>query len=103
MLDSQSMGPVFKTTFILLRLIKWKLSGNLVVKSKLPPRSDPSLEAVEPHPEKGTIKFFYLAILNELDFIGNYTEKILKTLLYTNITRAISRDYFFWIMGGNPN
>ena len=26
------------------------ISGNLVVKSKLPPRSGSSLEAVEPHP-----------------------------------------------------
>ena len=32
-------------------------SKNLVVKSKLPPRSGSSLEAVEPHPEKGAIKF----------------------------------------------
>ena len=27
-----------------------EISGNLVVKSKLPPRSGSSLEAVEPHP-----------------------------------------------------
>ena len=30
-----------------------------MVKSKLPPRSGSSLEAVEPHPEKGAIKFFF--------------------------------------------
>ena len=30
----------------------------IVVKSKLPPRSGSSLEAVEPYPEKGAIKFF---------------------------------------------
>ena len=38
--------------FTLLRLVKWvpEVSGNLVVKSKLPPRSCSSLEAVEPHP-----------------------------------------------------
>ena len=30
-------------------------SGNLVVKSKLPPPSGPSLEAVEPHPLKGAL------------------------------------------------
>ena len=34
------------------------ISGNLVVKSKLPPWSDSSLEAVKPHPWKGAIKFF---------------------------------------------
>ena len=31
----------------------WELTG----KSKLPPRSGSSLEVVEPHPEKGAIKF----------------------------------------------
>ena len=38
--------------FILLRFIKGVpgISGNLVVKSKLPPRSGTSLEAVAPHP-----------------------------------------------------
>ena len=38
--------------FILPRSIKWVtgISGNLMVKSKLPPRSGSSLEAVEPHP-----------------------------------------------------
>ena len=35
-----------------------EISGNLVVKSNLPPRSGSSLEAVEPHPWKGAIKFF---------------------------------------------
>ena len=30
-----------------------RISGNLVVKSKLPRRSGSSLEAVEPHPKKG--------------------------------------------------
>ena len=37
-------------SFIFLRLIKLVpgISGNLVIKSKLLPRSDPSLEAVEP-------------------------------------------------------
>ena len=39
-------------SFILLRLIKWVpwISGDLVVKSKLPPWSGSSLEVVEPHP-----------------------------------------------------
>ena len=38
--------------FIILKSIKLVpgISGNLVVKSKLPPRSSPSLEAVEPLP-----------------------------------------------------
>ena len=31
-----------------------------MVKSKLPPRSGSSLEAVEPYPERGAIKFFFL-------------------------------------------
>ena len=35
-----------------------RISGNLVVKSKLPPRIGSSLETVEPHPWKGDIKFF---------------------------------------------
>ena len=47
-------------SFILLRLIKWVpgTSGNLVVQSKLPPWSGSSLEPVEPHPQKATIKAF---------------------------------------------
>ena len=60
-LDSQSRGLVFKTTqvvprstqpFILPRSIKRVpgISGDLVVKSKVPPRSGCSLEAVEPYP-----------------------------------------------------
>ena len=60
-LDSQSRGPMFKTTgwaprstqpFIFLRLIKLVpgIFENLVVKSKLPPQSGPSLDAVEPLP-----------------------------------------------------
>ena len=36
--------------------------GNLVVKSKLPPRKGSSLEAVAPHPQKGAIKFFKILI-----------------------------------------
>ena len=41
--------------------MKWApgISGNFVVKSKLPPRSGCSLEAVEPHPKKVAIKFFF--------------------------------------------
>ena len=44
-----------------VRLVKWvpEVSGRLVVKSELPPRSGSSLEAVELHPLKGTIKIFY--------------------------------------------
>ena len=53
-------APRSTQPFILLRSIKWVpgISGNLVVKSKLPPRSGSRLEAVEPHPWKGAIKFF---------------------------------------------
>ena len=45
--------------FIILKSIKLVpgISGNLVVKSKLPPRSSPSLEAVEPLPQKEAMKF----------------------------------------------
>ena len=48
-LDSKSRGT---QPFILLKAMKGVpgISGNLVVKSKLPPRSGSSLEAVEPHP-----------------------------------------------------
>ena len=48
--------------FILPRSVKWapEISGNLVVKSKLPPRSGSSLEAVEPHPWKEAINFFFI-------------------------------------------
>ena len=44
-------------TFMLPRLI----TGNLAVKSKLPFWSGCSLEAVEPHPWKGSIKCFLCA------------------------------------------
>ena len=46
------VAPRLTQPFILPRLIKLVLgiSGNLVVKSKLPPRSGCSHEAVEPHP-----------------------------------------------------
>ena len=68
-LDSQSRGPMFKNhweapsltqNFILSRSVKWisEISGNLVVKSKLPPGSGSNLYAVEPHPSEGAIKFF---------------------------------------------
>ena len=54
------LAPRSTQSFVLPRSIKWLpgISGNLVVKSKLPPRSGSSLEAVEPHPEKGAIKLF---------------------------------------------
>ena len=59
--NSQSRGPVFKTTgwfqgwlnlSSFLTSLKWipGISGNLGVKSKLPPWSGSSLEAVKPHP-----------------------------------------------------
>ena len=46
------VAPRSTQPFILPRSVKWVpgISGNLVVKSKLPPRSGSSLEAVEPHP-----------------------------------------------------
>ena len=39
------------------------ISGNWMVKSKLPSRSGCSLEAVEAHPSKGAIKFFKVFFL----------------------------------------
>ena len=36
-----------------------------MVKSKLPPQSGSSLETVEPHPQKGAIKFFFFCILSD--------------------------------------
>ena len=57
-------GPAFKTTGWLqgrlsLSSFRGWISGNLVVKNKLPPRSGSSLDAVEPHPWKGAIKMFF--------------------------------------------
>ena len=58
-LDSQFRSPMFNRvaprltqSFILLRLIKWvpRISGNFLVKYKLPLQSCSSLEAVKPHP-----------------------------------------------------
>ena len=43
------VAPRLTQPLILLRLIPG-ISGNLVVKSKLPPRSGSNLEAVEPQP-----------------------------------------------------
>ena len=45
-------GSKVDSAFILLKSIKWvpEISGDLVVKNKLPPQSGSSLEAVEPHP-----------------------------------------------------
>ena len=42
-----------------------------MVKSKLPPRSGCSSEAVEPHPQEGVIKFFKFFLLI-LKFKHNY-------------------------------
>ena len=52
------VAPRSTQPFILPRSIKWVpgISGNLVVKSKLPPQSGTSPEAVEPHPWKGAMK-----------------------------------------------
>ena len=49
------VAPRSTQPFILPRLLKWvpAISGNLVVKSKLPPRSACCLEVVESHPQKG--------------------------------------------------
>ena len=57
--QNRCVAPRLTQPFILPRSVKWvpEISGNLVVKSKLPPRSGSSLEAVEPHPQKGAIKF----------------------------------------------
>ena len=41
------------------------ISGDLVVKSKLPPVSASSLEAVEPHPKKGH-KVFFICIYSTI-------------------------------------
>ena len=54
-LETKSRGPVYKTTgwsFILPRSIKWVpgISGNLVVKSKLPPLT---LRLLNPIHKKG--------------------------------------------------
>ena len=53
------VAPCLTQSFILPSSVKWEpgISGNLVVNSKLPPRSDFSLEAVAHHAWKGLIKF----------------------------------------------
>ena len=45
-------APRLTQPFILLRLVKWvpAISGDLVITSKLPPRSGSNLEAIELHP-----------------------------------------------------
>ena len=55
------VAPRSTQPFIFLRWIQWVpgISCNSVVKSKVPPRSCCCLEAVEPHPYKGAIKFFF--------------------------------------------
>ena len=55
------VAPRSTQPFILPRSVKWvpEISGNLVVKSKLPPRSGSSLEAVEPHPPDKVLKSFF--------------------------------------------
>ena len=64
-LDSQSRGPMFKPTGVwtLSRSVKLvpEISGNLVVKSKLPPQSGSSLEASNwtPSIKRGHKVFFY--------------------------------------------
>ena len=52
--ENHWVAPSSTQPFILPRSIKWVpgLSGNWMVKSKLPPRSGCSLEAVESHPWK---------------------------------------------------
>ena len=64
------IGIVFAILDITLQLnvryIDLRISGNLVVKSKLPPQGGSSLEAVEPHPWKGEaikIDYFFLYFL----------------------------------------
>ena len=62
-----------------------------MVKSKLPPRSGCSLEAVEPHPEKGAIKlFFVFFFINSSKEINNEDPKfkigdIVRIAKYENI------------------
>ena len=74
-LDSQSRSPMFKnhweasslTQFHSFDVCKWisEISGNLVVKSKLPRGSGSSLYAVEPRPWEEAIKFFLFTILSD--------------------------------------
>ena len=75
------VAPRSTQPFIFLRSIKWVpgISGNLVVKSKLPPRSGSSLEAVEPHPWKGAIKFCFFiqfVFFTKTGFVKNSTRVV---------------------------
>ena len=53
-----------------------------MVKSKLPPGSGSSLEAVEPHPEKGAMKFFLITKLNLAKFCCQKPKTLPATLIW---------------------
>ena len=60
-----------------------EISENLVVKSKLPPRSGCSLETVEPHPIKWAIKFFLQIFFRDfVCFLGIPFKKHLSSVCY---------------------
>ena len=52
-----SRGLGFRSKHLMEPCFVWNFQWNLVVKSKLPPRSCSSLVAFEPYPKKGAIKF----------------------------------------------
>ena len=53
-----------------------------MVKSKLPPRSDSSLEAVEPHPQKSAIKFFFL-----LSMVSKVFQKLVNNRIVDHLKK----------------
>ena len=59
-------------------------SGNFIVKSKLLPPSGTSLGAIESHPWKGAIKFFFLSLKHVLCLPEKSQWLFLTTLFLTN-------------------
>ena len=63
------------------------LSGNLVVKSKLPPRSGSSIVAVELHPQKGAIELFSKSKVNLL--LSMHQFQAIQLILTTEDERGL--------------
>ena len=75
-----------------------------MVKSKLPPRSGCSREAVEPHPQKGAIKFWFflttdsplqksVCIFLRNKYFGNF-ELFIGKRVYFNVKVSKNKTFF---------
>ena len=64
-----------------------------MVKSKLPPQSGPSLEAVEPHSEKGAIKYFFLCYQGtEFKMTEKLQEKVIRLIKFMANNASVLND-----------